>query len=254
MEENLEGRIRNLALAPSYDNTMIPLFEAISNAIHAIQKKFGEDWIQKGKIHVYGHHDDDGAPISFSVEDNGIGLTEENFKSFRTYDTGHKLQKGGKGVGRLTWLKVFNLVNIQSAYQENGRRYERGFNFVLNNDNPFREYSQQENPHITEFRTTVFLQWLKDRYKAHCPKNTETVANKIIAHFLPYLIGEKKPSIVIEGPQTRFDIRQIIQDSTHNPKSDEFEIENVGKFKIRHLLLNKSLVEKAGLLRLLGLG
>lgn len=33
MEENLEGRIRNLALAPSYENTLIPLFEAVSNAI-----------------------------------------------------------------------------------------------------------------------------------------------------------------------------------------------------------------------------
>lgn len=245
MEENLEGRIRNLALAPSYDNTMIPLFEAISNAIHAVQERFGGDWVQKGKIHVYGYHDDEGAPVSFSVEDNGIGLTEENFKSFRTYDTSHKLQKGGKGVGRLTWLKVFDLVNMQSSFQDNGRRYERGFNFVLNNENPFREYSHKENPHITDFRTTVFLQRLKDGYKACCPKNTETVANKIIAHFLPYLIGEKKPSIIIEGQQSRFDISQIIQDNTHNPKSDEFEIENIGKFKIRHLLLNKSLVEKA---------
>ena len=244
MEENLEGRIRNLALAPSYDNTMIPLFEAISNAIHAVQEKFGEDWIQKGKIWVYGHHSEEGVPVSFSVEDNGIGLNEENFRSFRVYDTSHKLQKGGKGVGRLTWLKVFDLVNIQSTYEESGRKYERGFNFVLNNQNPFQEYSYKENPHITDFRTTVFLQRLKDGYKACCPKNTETVANKIIAHFLPHLIGEKKPNIVIEGQQTRFDISQIIKDNTYNPKSDEFEIENVGKFKIRHLLLNKSLVEK----------
>ncbi len=244
MEENLEGRIRNLALAPSYDNTMIPLFEAISNATHAIQEKFGEEWVQKGEIRVYGHHDNDGIPVSFSVEDNGIGLTEENFRSFRTYDTSHKLQKGGKGVGRLTWLKVFDLVNVRSTYQDSGSKYEREFDFVLNNKNPFQKYSCKENRNLTDFRTTVFLQHLKAGYKAHCPRNPETVANKIIAHFLPYLIGERVLSIIIGGQERSFNINQIIHDNTYNPQSDEFEIENIGKFRIRHLLLNRSLVEK----------
>ena len=243
MEENIEGRIRNLALSPSYENTMIPLFEAISNSIHAVQERFDQQWMAKGKITVYGHHNDDGQPVSFSVEDNGIGLNEDNFRSFRTYDTGHKLQKGGKGVGRLTWLKVFDLVNIQSCFQEGGRKYERSFNFTLDNENPFQEYVLSENPHAQDLRTTVFLQRLKDGYKSCCPKNTETVANKIIAHFLSYLIGEKQPNIIVEG-QERYDISQIIKDNTHNSQADEFELEDIGKFKIRHLLLNKSLVEK----------
>lgn len=246
MEENLEGRIRNLALAPSYENTLIPLFEAVSNAIHSIQERFEEDWIEKGRIRVYVYHNDDGQPVSFSVEDNGVGLNEENFKSFRTYDTGHKLKKGGKGVGRLTWLKVFQLVNVQSVYREqDGRFYERGFNFVLNNDNPFPEYSFNENPHRKENTTTVHLQRLKDGYNSRCPKKTESVAHKMIAHFLSYLIGREQPDIIIEDSESGYDIRQIIADNTHNPRTDEFEIEDVGKFTINHLLINKALVEKA---------
>lgn len=246
MEENLEGRIRNLALAPSYENTLIPLFEAISNAIHSVQERFGEKWVEKGHIRVFVYRNDEAQPVSFSIEDNGIGLNEDNFKSFRTYDTGHKLQKGGKGVGRLTWLKVFELVNVQSTYQEkNGKFYERGFNFILDNENPFPEYSFGENSQSKNHITTVHLQRLKDGYNSRCPKKTESVAHKMIAHFLSYLIGHDRPNIVIEDSDNKYDIRQIITVNTHNPKTDEFEIEDVGSFTVNHLLLNKSLVEKA---------
>ena len=245
MEENLKGRIRNLALAPSYENTLIPLFEAISNAIHSIQERFGEQWVAKGHIRVFVHRNDDDQPISFSIEDNGVGLNEDNFKSFRTYDTGHKLAKGGKGVGHLTWLKVFELVNVQSTYQEkDGKFYERGFNFILDNESPFPEYSFKENPQSKNHITTVHLKCLKDGYNSKCPKKTESVAHKMIAHFLSYLIEPDRPNIIIEDSDSKYDIPQIIIENTRNPKTDEFEIEDVGSFTVNHLLLKKSLVEK----------
>ncbi len=53
------------------------------------------------------------------VEDNGIGFTDENFKSFGTMDSRAKIQHGGKGIGRLLWLKGFDHADIESVFREN---------------------------------------------------------------------------------------------------------------------------------------
>ena len=99
LKEDLQGRIDNLAMAPNYENTLIPVFEAVMNSIHSVQDRFGEDWTDKGFINVRVHWDEDGHPKSFTVEDNGRGLNAANFESFLTYDSRHKIKKGGKGVG-----------------------------------------------------------------------------------------------------------------------------------------------------------
>ena len=52
LKENLKGRIENLAMAPSYANTLIPVFEAIMNSIHAVQDRYADDWAEKGEIRV----------------------------------------------------------------------------------------------------------------------------------------------------------------------------------------------------------
>lgn len=246
LKENLDGRIRNLALSPSYDNTLIPLFEAISNSIHSVQERFSDGWIKHGKIRVQILRDSEGNPVSFSIEDNGIGLNENNFKSFLTYDSSHKLQKGGKGVGRLTWLKVFKKVHITSVFEDQFKKIQiRSFDFILDNQNTFQEYSLKEAPLEKNSRTTVLLNHLRDGYNTTCVKGTENITHKIIAHFLPYFIGAECPDIQVEDTEKKFDIKEIISQHTHNPKVDEFSIEGLGDFKIQHLLLNKSLVEKS---------
>ena len=111
MDLDLKGRINNTKLPLS--NGLHPLFETISNSIHALEetKKKGcmieveiiRDTSQGGLI--------EGEPlpnqpiIGFVVHDNGIGFTDAHFKSFQTSDTTTKRTKGGKGVGRFLWLK-----------------------------------------------------------------------------------------------------------------------------------------------------
>ncbi len=48
--------------------------------------------------------------FSISVFDNGDGFTEENIKSFSTYKSDYKIREGYKGVGRITYLKIFEEV------------------------------------------------------------------------------------------------------------------------------------------------
>ena len=245
LRENLNGRIRNLALSPSYDNTLIPLFEAISNSIHSVQEKFSNAWMKNGKIRIQVIRDDSDNPRSFSIEDNGVGLTKENFDSFLTYDSLYKIEKGGKGVGRLTWLKVFEKVHVESFFNVGSVLHRRNFDFVLSNENPFQNYSLTKQSSNEKPRTTVYLSNLKGRYSTTCVKNTELITHRIIAHFLPFLIGDECPDIRVEDTENSYNVRDIISENTYNSETGKFSIEEVGDFEIQHLLLNKSIVEKA---------
>ena len=96
---DLNGRVRNLSLPASAQHSLIPLFEAVSNALHAVESRFGDNVTQAGKIEieiVRSDANEDLPIIGFLVRDNGIGLTDENMKSFRTSDSAFKITKGGK--------------------------------------------------------------------------------------------------------------------------------------------------------------
>lgn len=61
----------------------------------------------------------DDYPISsIIVEDNGIGMNDENLKSFMEADSGHKLNIGGKGLGRFVCLKAFKWLSVESTYKD----------------------------------------------------------------------------------------------------------------------------------------
>src|SRR5262245_34345545 len=105
---NLRGRIRNLGFAPSPMNALFPLFEAVANALHAIEERFERDVSTKGEVCVEILRDetskDENPPVrGFLITDNGIGLDEAHWLAFRTADTPMKISRGGKGVGRLAW-------------------------------------------------------------------------------------------------------------------------------------------------------
>lgn len=125
MDIDLEGRVRNTKLPLS--RGLLPLFEAISNAIHSIEEaktqspeivvEVVRDTSQGGLI------DDEPLPNqpieSFVVRDNGIGFNKDNFKSFETSDSSKKQKKGGKGIGRFLWLKAFSKISVTSDFNPN---------------------------------------------------------------------------------------------------------------------------------------
>ena len=128
-----EGRIENIALAPNAKNALFPLFEAIMNSIQAIEERFGRDDLVSGQIEITVHKDEHGEPTGFSVADNGIGFTTENLVSLRKFDSRKKAKIGGKGVGRLLWLKVVEKAAIQSQFFEDGAWKSISFDFTVTN-------------------------------------------------------------------------------------------------------------------------
>lgn len=243
LQEDLVGRIANLAMKPSYANTLIPLFEAITNSIQSVQDRFGENWEKKCDIEVQILQDENRDTHSFKIIDNGIGLNKQNFESFRTYDSRLKVTRGGKGVGRLTWLKVFEEVEVSSVFEEGSKKFMRKFLFVLDNAKPFQSYDLSSKSEETELKTCIILRNFKTGYRNDCPKRFSTIVNRVAAHFLPFLIGSTKPKILVRTCTESENLADLVENNIYHLDTKSIEIDELGSFQVEHLYINKTLVE-----------
>ena len=134
MDFDLVGKIQRTQLF--YSQALLPLLEAIINSIHATKYSNIENGIIEVEIvrdtseQELPINDIDLRPIkNLIITDNGVGFNEKNYKSFDTANSTHKLDIGGKGVGRFIWLKAFKNVHIESVYKNNGVFKKREFDF-----------------------------------------------------------------------------------------------------------------------------
>ena len=99
MKLNLLGRVRNTRL--SHANSLLPLFEAVINSIHAIEEvgsaALGEIKVVIERAKTQQMKIDGTAPLepinSFRITDNGSGFTDANYESFCTSDSQLKLTR-----------------------------------------------------------------------------------------------------------------------------------------------------------------
>lgn len=251
---NLKGRIQNLSLPASNTNSLIPLFEAISNSLHAIENKFQKNAPKLGRIvvEILRRDDEANAPIGFKITDNGIGLNSTNMESFRTSDSDYKKKKGGKGIGRLSWLKVFEKCSVISFFEENDAFWKRSFSFELDEKKPIKNHSLgnfESKFSGTEISLTPFI----TEFGAHCPKKASDIAAKIIGHFLPYFIVDRFPIILLKDINEDIDLRSYYYNNQIENDLDHFSLEvsseEPAEFTIHHILLHKKLrfLETGGL-------
>ena len=173
--------------------------------------------------------------VGFTIEDNGVGFTEGNFSSFQEADTLRKQARGGRGVGRLYWLKAFHKAHIESTFEQDGKSFKRVFDFELTRQGV-------ENHSICEaadgqHKTLVQLIGLKADYREKCPKLCETIARKIIDHFLRYFILDSCPRIVLDDEHTgdrrilnkmfQVEMRLQRETETFDIKGHRFSLENL---------------------------
>lgn len=87
--------------------------EGITNSIHAGANEISVDlWFDK-QADMFS--DDERNVLNrITISDNGEGFTQANLNYFDEICTGHKDDIGGKGVGRLSFLKFANSVDIRS--------------------------------------------------------------------------------------------------------------------------------------------
>lgn len=199
---DLLGRVRNFDLPKN--QPLIPLYEAVVNSIYAIEERQEKERIQ-GKIditiirepqevaNVEGINNTINEIIGFQVSDNGIGLDENNMKSFLQSDSTYRAEKGGKGVGRFAWLKAFSKTEIESIFKDGDVWVKREFVFSL--ENLDINDTLVEVKDVIDNHTTVKLMNYLPIYRKNVSKNPEIIATKIMQHCLIYLMSPSCPVI-----------------------------------------------------------
>jgi hypothetical protein len=201
MQTDVRGRIRNIKLPVS--RPLLPLFEAIVNAMQSIDSRPGRP---RGTIEVRVHRDrtqlvlgidDNLPPVSgFDIIDDGAGFNKTNFESFCTSDSTLKQEIGGKGVGRFSWLKAFDEVSIDSVFEdEDGTVCRRSFNFVATSEGIA---SHEFQPVKSEApRTIIRLAGMKHPYQKYCKKRVSTIAFGIVRHMIVSYVYGRAPFISV---------------------------------------------------------
>ena len=89
--------------------------EALTNSIHAGGKFISVDLhFSEAQQELVSGSEERRVLEQISIVDNGEGFTVENLNFFDEICTSHKDNIGGKGVGRLAFLKFARKVEIQS--------------------------------------------------------------------------------------------------------------------------------------------
>lgn len=194
---SLAGRVRNTSLPKSH--ALLPLLEAIVNAIQAIDARRGDSEVP-GRINVRVHRDAQaefelGQPgpgrapmkpiVGFTVEDDGMGFTTQNMSSFETLDSDFKSDLGCRGVGRLLWLKAFDKVSVRSAYEdEDGKLRGRQFRFSVE-----REVEQDGDADgFMRPGAVVILDGFKKAFQQNAPKGVDAIAREVFEHCIWYFL------------------------------------------------------------------
>ena len=248
MNTNVIGRVRNIYLPKSQG--LLPLFEAIINSIDAIDDSginTNEGMIEiyiKRTPNIFNEAETPTGellnPITgFEIVDNGIGFTDKNYDSFNEADTLNKLGKGGKGVGRFTWLKAFEKVDIESTFISGEKYNHREFTFILENPDCIKNLKLELNVNQKEGKTKVKLINYIDDYDKQIPKSSAAIAQRIVEHCLEYFVFTKMPKCIIHDDQEdeNIDLDQVYDRFVAKTEQDNIKIENQA-FIINHFYLH----------------
>ncbi len=223
MEIDLKGRVHNLRLGPR--QALHPVFEAVSNSIHAIADASTEKpririTFERAKGDPKLLDDQEKEPVSsVHIEDNGIGFTDENLESFRRSDTTYKAPRGGKGVGRLSWLKAFDEARVTSSIQIAPEEWvRREFVFSLEHDGVGGlKQTNGGGPR----RTRVSLGGLKPKFSRHYPQSVEVTAGRIVEHFYQQMFLHGCPQIILKDGGDEIDLRTVFKEQYAEHAEDE---------------------------------
>lgn len=109
-----------------------PLFEAIINSLDAQATKIDID-IKTDTQKTLFDNIRRVTIIGYSVTDNGVGFNKDNRESFSKYLSSYKQKIGCKGIGRFTWLKIFENIDIVSYTETEKVSFIFNKNFSENN-------------------------------------------------------------------------------------------------------------------------
>lgn len=202
MRANIKGLVDRLELSQA--KAMMPLYEAISNSIDAIEEH--QDGFKDHSIRIrlvpskdLAHQGGDETLIvdGFDVIDDGVGFDDRNIASFQEAHTLSKVKLGGRGVGRFTFLKVFSSAHIRSVFKREEKFLLREFDFNIQDELKGADSTSEIQESCG---TLTSLRGMDERFRGGWPSSPETIANRIVAHFLIRFAARSCPPMTLESP------------------------------------------------------
>lgn len=188
-----------------------PLYEAFTNSIEAIKLRQRTEDGFNPYINIFMDYESDllGERIdfvSFTIEDNGIGFNEENFKRFITFKDDTK-GFNNRGSGRIQMVHTFKLSEYESVYKEENVIKKRSFvlsrldQFITNNTIVYNLHEPYQADDESDIKTTLKMSktWhLKDA-REYISLGCDDIKKALINHYLLALCNDKSklPSIRI---------------------------------------------------------
>lgn len=225
------------------------LFEAITNAIHANATSIKcylncKDNLLTAEEKAIGSIRVD----TIKIQDNGDGLTDENYKSFSKYRTEYKKALGCKGVGRFVFLKVYESAEFQSSLKAIQEHRVIDFNFNFDTEN-LKKYPDS----INDNETVVILDKLTKQYHDLDRKldrrielDLHKIRDKVLINLIPTLFFYKQKGVEINIDFIDEFNNLSVQIAAHdipNFKKKTFEVKNVDggiyKFLLNYIVENK---------------
>jgi len=186
------------------DKTSIytPIVEAIVNSIQAIKSKEEANGLitvtlkRNTQLELDGTQSGDRRIEEIQVRDNGIGFNEENQESFDTLYSDLKINEGGKGFGRLTYLKYFDHVWINSVYQRKDGTYW-SFDFKMGDEKHF--ITKEASYPVKNINTGSITRLSGLKKKSAINQTAKTIARNLVELLLPYFITKEYscPTIIL---------------------------------------------------------
>lgn len=237
------NRVKRLPKPTSATEALQPIFEAVSNAIHAVDDRFQSLAAQNGQITVEVDNIGDPDQLAVSVSDNGVGLDADRFLAFKTTDTDFKMERGGKGVGRLLWLDGFENISVESTFINNeGNKNTRRFKFQLTSDDQITEETVVTSEISQDLGTRINFKGLRGKaYSEKFPTYPATLRKHFGSHFLADFILSQCPKTdlrigddLISFPEG---ITAMLKETR---KTIEFRVPEYGEFTLSNFIFNKA--------------
>jgi len=238
---DVKNRVLRLPKPSSAADALQPIFEAVSNGFHAVQEAFGQESRNKGLVDVVFNDIREPSKYSVIVSDNGIGLDPDHFKAFCTTDTPFKIDRGGKGVGRLLWLDAFESISVISVFESGGEKKKRKFDFSLSGEETISNEKLDAVDSSTPNGTSITFQSLRSNsYSSTMPVQFATIQKHFASHFLAdFLLGEA-PTMHISFEQREASFPEAIQDLLLEKRdSVSFESGTFGPLKLDGYIMRK---------------
>lgn len=205
-----------------------PLYETIANSLEAhatkITVEFDIDESQQQLETSQTNTNNDAKSIvetpeikqirkicGFKITDNGDGFTDENIDSFKNFKSNLKKELGCKGVGRFTWLKVFDDIKIESHTKNHFVKFDFNKNFSLETITPIAELNSEPFTTISfSDVTTTYKKFSKNKREKDIDERLEANLSLIKKMVEEHLMV--KLFLLAEEQNAKFEIKLKLKD------------------------------------------